>query len=137
MHDFWRKYKLTILVCLFLTVGLLTLTTILWHLFANVGSKNVKDDTNVVQANTPTLESQPSVNDIEEKKAELEKLNESTAELDRILAEKEEIYTRLVALTDEPMTIQSLEEVKALQKRNDELNKVLDTKYPEWNGEEV
>lgn len=94
--------------------------------------ENVKVDTNVVQAKSDPLEESKSRNEIDQKKQELEKLTEENLELDAILKEKEEIYNRLVELQDQPWTY----EVARLQTRNEELNQIIISKYPElWDNE--
>lgn len=132
MHEFYIKNKLRILLSPFFTVFPILGIAVLWNSFIPRSGENVKVDTNVVQAKSDPLEESKSRNEIDQKKQELEKLTEENLELDAILKEKEEIYNRLVELQDQPWTY----EVAQLQNRNEELNQIIISKYPELWGDE-
>lgn len=93
----------------------------------------MKVDTNVVQTKSEALNYSKSQNELEQKKQELKKLTEENLELGAILKEKGEIHSRLLELQDQPWTY----EIATLEIRNEVLNQILISKYPELWGEEI
>jgi len=127
MHHFFIKNKCQNLKILILVLSTILMIAISSTLAMHVANKNEKVDTISIEDKSQALDDSKTPNEVAQKTIQLQNLTQENQRLDAILAEKQEIYNKLLALQTTPNSQEQYE----LLKRNQELNQILISEYPE------